>query len=179
MPDAQTGSAYWNTLQEERIVVLRGPIDDDLANTVIASLLFLADQDPTSPIHLHIDSPGGGLTNSLAIYDTIDEVQPPVHTHGMRHVAGTALLLLAHGARGHRSATTPASLDFGEVLSGGHDDDPAELRRWRSILTRLYASDTRKTEAALAEIWRQPRRFGAAQAMSYGLIDHVVRPVEE
>src|SRR5689334_8353591 len=95
-------------LLKDRIVYLGSEIDDGVANVVIAQMLYLQDQDRSAPITLYINSPGGVVTSSLAIRDTMDELGLPVQTCCIREAVGTALLLLAHGVPGKRTALPEA-----------------------------------------------------------------------
>lgn len=161
-------------LRKHRTVILRGEISDASAEEVIAKLLFLEHEDSTAPVRLYVDSPGGRVTSSLAIRDAIDELKAPVHTHCLGSAAGGALVVLAHGARGHRSASPSAALAMVPLYApeGGRvvADEVAKLD---GIVNGMLASDTRRPSVVVATDVSQSRRFDAAQARAYGLIDSI------
>jgi ATP-dependent Clp protease protease subunit len=145
--------------------MLRGEIHDDTANVVIAQLLFLQDEHAAAPIHLHIDSPGGRLASCLAIRDAIDDIAPPVHTRALASVAGAAVLVLAHGARGKRTAAPTARVQFTPLAPGGD--------REYKLVAELLAADTGQSATDLEKSSREARRFDAEQARCYGLVDRI------
>lgn len=156
-----------------RLVILRGPIDDRAANEVIAMFLFLQDQG-VAPIRLHLDSPGGSVASALAIRDVIDDLGIPVHTHALGEAHGVAALLLAHGARGHRTAHPQALVAFTPIaVADGNRAVQSELDRTTAILTAMLASDTGQTAPRIDIDLRAARRFTAEEARAYGLIDQV------
>lgn len=161
-----------DALRERRIVVLRGPIDDHRANVVIAQLLFLDNADRKRPIHLHIDSPGGAVTSSMAIYDTIDQLSAPVHTRCTRRASGTAALILAHGAVGHRTAEVGATIGLAD-MSGPDGAPETELERWRGIIAEELAACTRQPKASVRADMLHARIFHVDEAVAYGLVDSV------
>jgi ATP-dependent Clp protease protease subunit len=157
-----------------RIIVLRGAIDDRAANEVIAKLLFLQHQHAASPIRLHIDSPGGVVAFCLAIRDTIDSLGVPVYTHGLTNVQGIAAALLAHGARGHRTAIRTGRVSFTPLTQA--NDSPADqgnIERTKTIVTQMLASDTGQTRQQIELDQQAARHFDAEQARAYGLIDRI------
>jgi len=156
-----------NQLLARRIVVLRGAIDDDAANTVIAQLLFLASEG-TRPVTLWIDSPGGHVAASLAIRDVFDGLGAPVHTHCTGSAGGVAVAILAHGAE--RTIARHATVSFDPIA--GTVAEAAEVARVQAIVDQLLAEDTKRP---LAEIVRdRRRRFAADEAVAYGLVDRVL-----
>jgi ATP-dependent Clp protease protease subunit len=161
-----------DALLARRIVVLRGMLDDTAASHVIAKLLYLQDQDPSAPIRLHIDSPGGGVSSSLAIRDTIETLAPDVYTHCLAEAHGAAAVVLAHGARGHRSAVALAQLSLTrlEWTAAATPDDIATTER---TLVAMLAADTGQTSQTIADDMRTSRQFDAVTAALYGLIDRV------
>jgi ATP-dependent Clp protease, protease subunit len=161
---------------EERAVLLCGPIFDDLANLVVAQLLFLHFDDPVRPIHLMINSLGGGVCAALAIRDTMDFIKQPVHTCCLEVAGGMAGVLLIHGARGHRSAFRPADLSVGSVT--GRSNTPAAQENLHKIvrcLTEMVAADTGWPDDIILSYLRgAERHFSADEALEYGLIDEIL-----
>lgn len=158
-----------NDLLARRIVVLRGALDDAAANVLIAKLLYLQSIDAVTPITIYIDSPGGMVASALAIRDTIDELKPPVYTRGLAKVQGIAVLLLAHGARGHRTVTTHGHLSFTPITSAQGDD----TRRTELLIVEMLANDTGQGKQQIETDLQASRSFEAEQARTYGLVDRV------
>ena len=158
-------------LLRDRIVVLDGVISDDTANIVIAQLLFLEAEQPGSPLHIYLRSPGGHVSPTLAIRDTMDALSCPVHVLTTGDVAGVALLILAHGARGHRTAIPFTALALSAIRSTDPSLSTAELERTESIVGDMLAADTgQRRETVLADM-RADRAFTVDEAVAYGLVD--------
>ena len=158
-------------LLRDRIVVLDGVISDDTANMVIAQLLFLEAEQPGSPIHIYLRSPGGHVSSTLAIRDTMDALSCPVHVRTTGSVGGVALLILAHGARGHRTAIPHTTLTLSAIRSSALSSSAAELERTESTVVDLLAADTgQRRETVLADM-RADRAFTVDEAVAYGLVD--------
>jgi len=128
-PGIASRGGQHDALLERRVIVLRGMIDDTAANHVIAKLLYLRDQNNTAPIRLHIDSSEGGVLASLAIRDIMHEPGPAVHTHCLSKAHGTAVVVLAHGARGHRTAATHARLSLCPINAAARPDSASALEQ--------------------------------------------------
>ncbi len=158
-------------LLRDRIVVLDGVISDDTANMVIAQLLFLEAEQPGSPIHIYLRSPGGHVSSTLAIRDTMDALSCPVHVRTTGSVGGVALLILAHGARGHRTAIPHTTLTLSAIRSSDSSSSAAELERTESTVVDLLVADTgQRRETVLADM-RADRAFTVDEAVAYGLVD--------
>ncbi len=158
-------------LLRDRIVVLDGVISDDTANMVIAQLLFLEAEQPGSPIHIYLRSPGGHVSSTLAIRDTMDALSCPVHIRTTGSVGGVALLILAHGARGHRTAIPHTTLTLSAIRSSDLSSSAAELERTESTVVDLLVADTgQRRETVLADM-RADRAFTVDEAVAYGLVD--------
>jgi ATP-dependent Clp protease protease subunit len=155
-------------LLARRIVVLR-ELDDAAANEVIAKLLYLQNENAAAPISIYIDSPGGVVAASLAIRDTIDDLKAPVYTHGLTSVQGVAALLLAHGARGHRTLTAHAHVSFTPIRGQG------DTRQTEVVIVEMLAADTGQGTQQIEADLRASRSFDADQARAYGLVDRVER----
>ena len=175
-------SDVFSRLLSDRIVFLHGEIDDGVANVVIAQLVHLASESPTAEINLYINSPGGSATALMAIYDTMQFVQPDVATFCVGQAASAAAVLLAAGAPGKRSV-----LEHSRVLlhqpSGGAQGTAADLQiqakevlRIRSEIEEVLARHTgHPVERLRADLDRDLVLPGAA-AIAYGVADRVVAP---
>jgi ATP-dependent Clp protease protease subunit len=169
MPSSSDRTAPENSdLLARRIVILRGTLDDAAANELIAKLLYLQSVDAVAPIRIYLDSPGGDVVSALAIRDTIDDLKPPVYTHGLANVQGAAALLLAHGARGRRSVMAHGHVSFTPISSAQGD-----ARGIETVIVELLASDTGQRTQQIETDLRASRRFEAEQARAYGLVDRV------
>ena len=170
----------YSRLLSERIVFIGQPIDDDLANLVVAQLLHLASEDPDKDLSIYLNSPGGSLHAGLAIYDTIQYVEPDVQTicFGIAMSAGS--LILAGGAEGKRMALPNSRLLIHQPTSGFqgqstdieiHAREVLELRRRAEL---IYARHTGQSLEQLHEDMERDRFFDPEEAVEYGLIDRVI-----
>lgn len=187
-PVARTGStspqgldeAIYQRLLRERIIWLGSEVRDDNANAICAQLMLLAAEDPDKDIWLYINSPGGSVTAGMAIYDTMQYVQPDVATVGMGLAASMGQFLLASGAKGKRYATPHARIMMHQPSGGigGTASDiaiQAELiLDMKRTLTQLTADQTGQSVEQINKDNDRDRWFTAAQAKDYGFIDHVV-----
>ena len=170
----------YSRLLKDRIVFLGTPVDDDVANVVIAQMLFLESEDPDKEINLYINSPGGSVTAGLAIYDTMQYVKPPVSTICMGQAASMGALLLAAGAKGRR-LSLPHSRIMIHQPSGGFGGQASDIELHAKEILRLKAKLNeilmKHTGQALDRIEKDTDRdyfMGAGEAKEYGLIDEVV-----
>jgi ATP-dependent Clp protease protease subunit len=170
----------YSRLLKDRIVFLGTPVDDDVANVVIAQMLFLESEDPDKEINLYINSPGGSVTAGLAIYDTMQYVKPPVSTICMGQAASMGALLLAAGARGRR-LSLPHSRIMIHQPSGGFGGQASDIELHAKEILRLKAKLNeilmKHTGQQLDRIEKDTDRdyfMGAGEAKEYGLIDEVV-----
>ncbi len=170
----------YSRLLKDRIVFLGTPLDDDVANVVIAQLLFLESEDPDKDVNLYINSPGGSITAGLAIYDTMQYVKPQVSTTCMGMAASMAALLLAAGAKGKRFSL-PHSRIMIHQPSGGFGGQASDIELHAKEILRLKAKLNeiimRHTGQPLERIEKDTDRdyfMGAGEAKEYGLIDEVV-----
>ncbi len=172
----------YSRLLEDRIVFLRDPIDDEVANVVIAQMLFLAAKDPNKDIKLYINSPGGSVTAGLAIYDTIQYVRCDVSTICIGQAASMAAVLLAAGAQPKRQALPNARILIHQVFGGsqGVASDVKiqtdELMRMHSQINKILATHTGKTPKRIAKDTDRDRFMSAEEAVEYGLIDRIISP---
>ena len=170
----------YSRLLKDRIVFLGTPVDDDVANVVIAQMLFLESEDPDKEINLYINSPGGSVTAGLAIYDTMQYVKPPVSTICMGQAASMGALLLAAGAKGRR-LSLPHSRIMIHQPSGGFGGQASDIELHAKEILRLKAKLNeilmKHTGQQLDRIEKDTDRdyfMGAGEAKEYGLIDEVV-----
>jgi ATP-dependent Clp protease protease subunit len=170
----------YSRLLKDRIVFLGTPVDDDVANVIIAQLLFLESEDPDKDIALYINSPGGSVTSGLAIYDTMQYVKPEVSTICLGQAASMGAFLLAGGAAGKRFAVPNARIMIHQ-LSGGFQGQASDIEIQAKEALRLKAKLNeilaRHTKQPLERIERDTDRdyfMGPGEAKEYGLIDEVI-----
>ncbi len=170
----------YSRLLKDRIVFLGTPVDDDVANVIIAQLLFLESEDPDKDINLYINSPGGSVTSGMAIYDTMQYVKPPVSTICMGQAASMGALLLAAGARGKRYCLPHARIMIHQVLGGAQgqaSDVEIQAKEILRLKARMNEILSRHTGQPIERIEKDTDRdyfMGAGEAKEYGLIDEVV-----
>lgn len=176
----------YSRLLKDRIIFLGGPIDDNVANVVIAQLLFLESEDPDKDIHLYINSPGGVVTAGLAIYDTMQYIKPDVSTICIGQAASMGSVLLAAGAKGKRYALPYSRIMIHQPLGGaqGQSTDiqiqAREILRIRETLNKILSCHTGQSVKKLTEDTERDNFMSALEAKKYGLIDEVIiRPQEE
>lgn len=175
----------YSRLLKDRIIFIGSPIDDQVANSVIAQLLFLQMEDPKKDIHLYINSPGGVVTGGMAIYDTINFLQCDVVTYCIGQAASMATVLLAAGAKGKRFAL-PNSRVMIHQPSGGAGGQAAditiaarEIQRWRQTLSGIIAKHSGKTIEQVDKDSDRDYYLSAHEAKTYGIVDHVVESTDE
>lgn len=173
----------YSRLLKDRIIFLGGSIDDNVANVVVAQLLFLESEDPDKDIHLYINSPGGVVTAGLAIYDTMQYIKPDVSTICIGQAASMGSLLLTAGAKGKRFALPNARVMIHQPLGGaqGQSTDiqiqAREILRIREVINDILVTTTGKTLDQVNEDTERDNFMTAEEAKAYGLVDKViVRP---
>ncbi len=170
----------YSRLLKERIIFVGMQIGDELASSIIAQLVFLQDEDPLEPISMYINSPGGSITAGLAIYDTMQYVQPDVYTWCMGQAASMAAVLLAAGAKGHRYALPYSRVMIHQPwgqLSGQAADvqiQAEEILRLRSWLNDILAEHTGQPVERIERDTDRDYFMTAQEAATYGLVDSVV-----
>ncbi|RMF09897.1 MAG: ATP-dependent Clp endopeptidase proteolytic subunit ClpP [Candidatus Neomarinimicrobiota bacterium] len=171
----------YSRLLKERIVFLGSPIDDNVASLVIAQLLFLAAEDPEKDIHLYVNSPGGYVTAGLAIYDTMNYIEPDVATICIGQASSMAALLLAAGQKGKRSALPHSRIMIHQPLGGaeGQASDikiqADEILRLRETLNSILSKATGQTMKRIERDTDRNYFMSADEAKKYGLIDTVLK----
>ena len=170
----------FSRLLMDRIIFLGTPINDDVANIVIAQLLFLAADNPERDISLYINSPGGSVSAGLAIYDTMQFIKSPVHTICMGMAASMGCFLLAGGTKGKRSAL-PHSRIMMHQPSGGAQGTAAdievaarEILYLRAKMNELMASHTGQPLERIERDFDRDRFMSAEEAKAYGIIDNII-----
>jgi ATP-dependent Clp protease protease subunit len=170
----------YSRLLKDRIVFIGSPIDDDVANLVIAQLLFLEAEDPDKDINLYINSPGGIVTSGMAIYDTMQFIKPAVAAVCIGQAASMAAVLLAGGAQGKRTALPNARILIHQPMGGtrGQATDikiqAEEILRMREHLNGILAKHTGQPMERIAADTERDYYMSADQAKTYGIIDEVV-----
>ena len=175
----------FSRLLMDRIVFLGAPINDDVANIVIAQLLFLAADNPERDIYLYINSPGGVISSGMAIYDTMQFMQTPINTICMGMAASMGSFLLAAGTKGKRKALPHARVMMHQP-SGGYQGTASDIEiqakeviYLRDQLNHLYAKHTEKPVETIKKDIDRDRFMSADEAKEYGLIDDVITTTEE
>ncbi|WNG38963.1 ATP-dependent Clp endopeptidase proteolytic subunit ClpP [Archangium minus] len=172
----------YSRLLKDRIVMLGTEIDDDVANVIVAQLLFLESEDPDKDINLYINSPGGSVTAGLAIYDTMQYVKPQVSTICVGQAASMGAVLLLAGAKGKRYALPSSRIMIHQPLGGvrGQATDieiqAKEILRMRAKLNELIVKHTGQSIERVEKDTDRDYFMGAAEAKSYGIIDEVQNP---
>lgn len=170
----------YSRLLKDRIVSLGGPIDDEVANVVIAQLLFLEAEDPDKDIHLYINSPGGVVTAGMAIYDTMQYIKPDVSTICVGSAASMGAVLLTAGAKGKRYALPHARVMIHQPLGGvqGQASEieihAREILRMREELNGILASHSGQPLDVISRDTDRDNFMSAEDAVKYGLIDEVL-----
>lgn len=170
----------YSRLLKDRIVFAGGAVTDEIANLIVAELLFLEAQDPEQDIQLYINSPGGSVTAGLAIYDTIQYVAPDVSTICIGQAASMGALLLASGAPEKRFAFSHSRVMIHQPMGGyeGQASDieihAREIIKIRETLTEIFHRHTRKTKKVLKRDMDRDFYMSAEDAAEYGIIDNVI-----
>lgn len=171
----------YSRLLKDRIIFIGSPIDDGVANAVIAQLLFLESQNTKEDIKMYINSPGGAVTSALAIYDTMQYVKPEVQTICIGMAASAAALLLASGKKGKRMALPNSEVMIHQVLGGAQgqatdvDIHARHILKTRDRLNKILA---KHTSQKLQKIERDTERdyfMSAEEALHYGIVDKVIQ----
>jgi ATP-dependent Clp protease protease subunit len=172
----------FSRLLNERIIFLGTPIEDQVANLVVAQLLHLESQDADKDISIYINSPGGSVYSGLAIYDTMRFVKPDIHTMCVGVAMSMGSLLLAGGTKGKRAALPNSRILIHQPSAGfeGQSTDieihAREILNVRERLDEIYAENTGLSKEQVREDMERDRFFTAEQALEYGLIDRVLEP---
>ena len=171
----------YSRLLKDRIIFLGSPVDDNVANVMIAQLLFLEAEDPESDISLYLNCPGGLVTSGMAIYDTIQYLKPDVQTICIGQATSMGAVLLAAGAEGKRQALPHARIMIHQMMGGfsGQAEDidiqAKEIIRMTDILNEVLARHTGRKIEQIAEDTQRDFYFSGQEAKEYGIIDQVMQ----
>ncbi len=170
----------YSLLLKNRIIFLGTPINDQVANVIVAQLLYLNSEDPNQPINMYINSPGGSIYAGLAIYDTMQMIQSPVSTYAVGVTASMGTVLLAAGAKGRRYALPHATIHMHPASSGaqGYTEDVRiafrEQERVQTQLFHLVGKHSGRDWKAIEEDFTRDRYMNVVEAKGYGLIDEIL-----
>ena len=170
----------YSRLLKDRLIFLTGPVEDHMANLIVAQLLFLESENPDKDIHLYINSPGGPVTAGLSIYDTMQFIQSDVSTMCIGQAASMGAMLLAGGAKGKRLAL-PHSRMMIHQPSGGAQGQASDIEiqaneiiKLRKQLNLILSLHTGQSEEIIARDTERDNFMGAEEALDYGLVDKVI-----
>jgi len=175
----------YSLLLKERIIFLGTGINDQVANLIVAQLLYLDSQDPEREISVYINSPGGVIYHGLAIYDTMQQVRAPVRTVAVGVTASMGTMLLAAGTKGRRYALPHATIHMHPAGGGAQGYAPdveiqyKELQRMQNLLHQLLAKHTGQAVKKISDDFDRDRWMSAEEAVEYGIIDEVLKAPEE
>jgi ATP-dependent Clp protease protease subunit len=179
-PRGERAYDIFSRLLKERIIFLPSYIEDDMANLVIAQMLFLEAEDPDKDVYLYVNSPGGSVTAGMAIYDTMQYVKPAVSTICMGQAASMGALLLCAGAKGKRFALPHSRIMIHQPLAGVQgqatdiDIQAREILRIRDELNRILVHHTGRAVEQIAKDTDRDFFMTAEQAKEYGIVDQVI-----
>jgi ATP-dependent Clp protease protease subunit len=171
----------YSRLLKDRIIFIGGEIEDDMANLVIAQLLFLQNEDPDTDIHMYINSPGGVVTSGLAIYDTMQFITAPVATYCLGQAASMAAVLLAAGAKDKRFVLTNSRIMIHQPLGGARGTatdisiQAEEIIRMRRRLNEILAHHSGQSIEKVEKDTDRDRFMGGDEAVEYGLADKLLK----
>lgn len=170
----------YSRLLKDRIIFVQGSVNDYMANTVVAQLLFLQMQDPKKDIHMYINSPGGSVTAGLAMIDTMDIISCDVNTYGIGICASMGAALLSNGTKGKRSVLPNSHVMIHQV-SGGAQGTASDVERTvefmyslKKRLNKILAKNTSKTVKSIETACDRDNYMSAEQALKFGIIDKIV-----
>lgn len=170
----------YSRLLKERIIFMIGPVEDHLANLIIAQMLFLESENPNKDIHLYINSPGGSVTAGLSVYDTMQFVSPAVSTMCVGQASSMGALLLAGGTAGKRFCLPNARIMIHQPMGGfqGQASDvqiqAKEIQQIKEKLNRILAKHTGKKPSIINKDTERDRFMSAQEAAKYGLVDKIL-----
>lgn len=184
-PRGERAYDIYSRLLKDNIIFIGTPIDDTVANLVVAQLLFLQSEDPDREISLYINSPGGSVTAGLAIYDTMQFVRCPVSTFCVGQCASMAAVLLAAGTKGRRFALPNSRILIHQPHAGGISGQASDIQiaaeeiiRMRQRLNEILAEHTGKSFDQISKDVDRDRIMSAMQAYEYGIVDQVIKQRE-
>ena len=170
----------YSRLLKERVIFLVGPVEDYMANLVVAQLLFLEAENPDKDIHLYINSPGGSVTAGMSIYDTMQFIKPDVSTMCLGFAASMGAFLLAAGAKGKRYSLPNSKVMIHQVLGGARGQatdieiQARDILRTKAQMNRILAERTGQTVEKIQQDTERDYYMTADEAKDYGLVDQVI-----
>lgn len=175
----------YSRLLNERIVMLGAPVMDEVANILVAQLLYLESVDPDKDVHLYINSPGGSVTAGMAIYDCMQLIRPDVRTYCIGQACSMGAWLLAAGAKGKRAALPNSRIMIHQPSggAGGQATDIAlqaqEILKLKTKMSELLAMHTGQNVDIISRDIDRDKFMSAAEAKEYGLVDDIVEPIKK
>ncbi|HCE46304.1 MAG TPA: ATP-dependent Clp endopeptidase proteolytic subunit ClpP [Lentisphaeria bacterium] len=175
----ERGYDIYSRLLKDRIILLGTPVDDNIANLIVAQLLFLQSEDPKKDIDMYVNSPGGSVTAGLAIYDTMRILTCGIKTYCLGQASSMGAVLLCAGSKGKRYALPNARIMIHQPWGGAEgtaadiDIQAKEILRLRSSLHKILSHHTGQTIAKIASDTERDFFMSAEEAMAYGIVDHV------
>ena len=179
-PRGERAYDIYSRLLKERVVFLVGAVEDQVANVVVAQLLFLESENPDKDINLYVNSPGGSVSAGLAIYDTMQFIRPDVSTMCVGHAASMGALLLAGGTKGKRYCLPHSRIMIHQPLGAFHgqatdvDIHAREILRVRQRLNEILSGHTGQPLEKVAADTERDNFMGAEEAVEYGLVDQML-----
>lgn len=169
----------FSRLLKDRIIFLGSEIDDQIANAIVAQLLFLEAEDPNKDIIMYINSPGGVITSGMAIYDTMNYIKPDVQTVCIGQAASMGALLLSAGAKGKRYSLENSRIMIHQPLGGARGQatdieiQAKEILRMKDLTSKILSKNTNKSVEDIISATERDNFMSAEEAKEFGLIDHV------
>lgn len=169
----------YSRLLKDRIIFLGSEIDDQIANAIVAQLLFLEAEDPNKDIIMYINSPGGVITSGMAIYDTMNYIKPDVQTVCIGQAASMGALLLSAGAKGKRYSLENSRIMIHQPLGGARGQatdieiQAKEILRMKDLTSKILSKNTNKSVDEIITATERDNFMSAEEAKEFGLIDHV------
>lgn len=181
----EKSSDLLSRLLEDRIVLVYGKIDDDMAASITSQLLFLTQQDPDADITMYINSPGGSVTSGMAIYDTMNYIKPDVKTIGIGMSASMGAFLLSSGTKGKRYVLPNSEVMIHQPLTGAQGQVTEieivykNVSRIRERMYRIMAEQTGKSFEEIEKACDRDNYMSAEEAVNFGLVDEIIMRKEE
>ena len=179
-PRGERAFDIFSRLLKDNVIFLVGPVEDHMANLIIAQLLFLESENPNKDIYLYINSPGGSITSGLSIYDTMQFIKPDVSTICVGQAASMGAILLAGGAKSKRFSLPNSRMMIHQPISGfqGQASDidihAKEVLKMKTLVNSILSRHTGKTEKQIAKDTDRDNFMDAQSALEYGLIDEIL-----
>ena len=179
-PRGERAFDIFSRLLKDNVIFLVGPVEDQMANLIVAQLLFLESENPNKDIYLYINSPGGSITSGLSIYDTMQFIKPDVSTICVGQAASMGAILLAGGAKSKRFSLPNSRMMIHQPISGfqGQASDidihAKEVLKMKTLVNSILSRHTGKTEKQIAKDTDRDNFMDAQSALEYGLIDEIL-----